>query len=83
MMPDSYFMVHEGKMYLADTVKGVKSYMEFSERDEERMLDIYAERGKVSKRQIKKKMDLKQEWYLSAEEAVELGYADEVYKLAE
>jgi len=79
MMPNCYFMIHEGTMTVIDTVKGVKSYMELSEKDEERMLEIYTEKCSLSKQDIQTHMDRKQEWYLSAAEAVELGFADEVY----
>ena len=80
IMPSCYFMIHEGRMTVIDTVKGVKSYMELSEQDEERMLNIYTEKCDPDKKTIQMHMDRRQEWYLSAAEAVELGFVDEVYE---
>ena len=47
--------------------------------DADHMLDIYLQKCKLTKREIQKKLDEKQEWYMTAEEAVEHGFADKVY----
>ena len=79
MLPNCQYMIHEGHMYIDDTVKGAKSYIEISDKDEQRMIDIYVERSSLKAKQIQDKMDRKQEWYMSAEEALELGLIDEIY----
>lgn len=81
LTPNCVFMVHEGTMYIDDTVKGAQSYMEAAKLDDDKMMDIYLERCKMTRKQIQDKMDRKQEWYLTAEEAVDLGFADEIYRL--
>jgi len=92
-MLDSYFMFHEGDCSLSGTEKQVRSAFIFGQRLKDRMLDIYVEalkdkphRGKYKKRSRKwirnwliKEMNEHEEVYLTAEESVELGFADEVF----
>ena len=83
LMPDCYFMIHHGSIFIDDTCKGGKSYMELSDKDSIRMMEVYCERAHMTPKQIEDKLDKKQEWYLPAYEAVELGFADEVYERSE
>ena len=76
LMPDCTFMVHHGSIYMEDTHRGAVSYMEHANRDADRMVEIYAERCNLTERQLKNRMDKRQEWYMTAEEAVEHGFAD-------
>jgi len=89
MMPHSYFMFHDGDWSMAGTVKQVLSAMEF-ERRTDCMIDIYVEalkeQGKYKdmdekriKSMLRRKMDKKEEVYLTANEAVEWGFADEIF----
>ena len=90
MMPHSVFMFHDGTYGIEGTYKQVKSTLEFDKRTESIMLNIYAnkmvEKGKMSKEtasKIKKwlryQMDKKEDVFLTAEETVELGLADEIF----
>jgi ATP-dependent Clp protease protease subunit len=79
LMPNAHFMIHEGSMYIHDTARGARSYIDVSRREEDRMMEIYTERSNVPHAQIEEQMKNHQEWYLLADEAVELGFADEVY----
>jgi len=79
LMPNCFFMIHHGMVYMTDTYKGAESWMEFSKGDTDMMMEIYAERCSLTKKQILAKLDKKQEWYMRAEEAVELGFADKVF----
>ena len=80
LMPDCMFMVHHGTITCIDTYTGAQSYMEQAKGDARRMMEVYIDRGcKMTEKQILDKLDKKQEWYMSAEEAVELGFADEVF----
>jgi ATP-dependent Clp protease protease subunit len=91
MLPHSYFMFHGGEQQASGTVKQVKSYVEFSKIAERQILDIYGDRlqdkgkfkGKTKeyiRNQLKEHMDKKEEVYLTAEEAVEWGFADGILK---
>ncbi|GAH69628.1 unnamed protein product, partial [marine sediment metagenome] len=66
------------------------SQVDFAKRQNERMLEIYAERcknGEFFKGQqrrtiidyIRKKLQEKTDWILTAEEAIHYGFADEIY----
>ena len=79
LMPSCMFMVHHGTIYMSDTYKGAESYMQYAKRDTDTMMEIYTNRCTLSSRQILAKLDKKQEWYMSAKEAVEHGFADEVH----
>lgn len=77
MSRHSYLMIHEvsatggGKQFeLEDEVK-------FTNRLQERCVAILAERSTMSVRQIKNKWKRK-DWWLDAEEALKLGFCDEV-----
>lgn len=81
MMPSAVFMVHEGSIMVADTHKGAMTALREAEKEAQAMLDVYINRGcKPTAAEIQKMMDSRQEWFLSAHEAVKLGFADEVYE---
>lgn len=90
MMPHSYFMFHEGTLAYDGTYKTVMSNAAFDKLGREVMVDIYEHvmkrGGKYSKRSKKfirkwlnDQMDKKEDVFLSAKEAVELGFADSVF----
>jgi len=90
MMPNSYFMFHDGTFGMEGTVKQVKSAVKFEKSAEHTMLDIYAKSmqyhgimaGKsqqVIKKWLRAQMDKHEDVYLSAKQAVEYGFADEIF----
>jgi len=93
LMPNSYFMFHQGTTECSGTVKAAHSYTDFGKRTfDASMCYIYAERmkhtpgGKVNgwkeeriHKWLKEQMDEKEDVYLTANEAVEWGFADEVF----
>lgn len=92
MMPSSYFMFHEGDTAVSGTPKQVESIVTFDKHYKEMMLKIYAERMKLSpdskvrswsykriKDWLQREMDKKEDVHLTAQEAVEWGFADEVF----
>jgi ATP-dependent protease ClpP protease subunit len=91
LMPDCEFMVHHGSIYLDDNSIAAKSAVEMNERNCKRMLQIFARRainGQFFKQRnyseaqiihyINRKIKDKSDWYMSAEEAVDMGFADGV-----
>jgi len=87
MLPHSYFMFHMGTLGIEGTVKQVKSLSRHCDNENEQMLEIYVDalksKGKYSKRSrgtirsiLIDAMDQNEEVYLSAQEAVEWGFAD-------
>lgn len=90
MMPHSTFTFHEGTYATHGTVKQVKTDMKFSERTVDQMIDIYVDamkRGgkaqKWSRERIRNwivsEMDHKEDVNFTAEQAIEWGFADEIF----
>lgn len=91
MMKNSHYMFHDGSDYNAGTMKQVVSSVEFSKIQDDKCTQIYVEAlsktGKYKnksqswiRRKLRSIMDKKEDVYLTAEEAVEWGFADEVLK---
>lgn len=74
---NSWFMVHEVSARTGGTVSEMEDQAAFVKRLNERLYDILAERSTLSKRQILNRTKKKDDW-MSAEEAVKLGFADKV-----
>ncbi len=91
MQPNSYFMFHDGSTGIEGTVKTVRSYIEFEKKVADKaMLDVYAKsmkrHGKLKDKSIeyiqkwlRNKMDKEEDVYMTPEEAIEYGLADEVF----
>lgn len=90
MMPNSYFMFHDGTYATEGTTKQVYSDLAFYRNAKETMLNIYAkkmqEEGEYKgksltfiKNWLKGEMDQKEDVYLTAKAAVKKGLADEVF----
>lgn len=93
LMPNSYFMYHDGDSSFNGTTKQFHTYAEFSKKMlDGSMCQLYAERMKhtpgsklsswsVAKiiKYLRDEMDTKEDVYLTALEAVELGFADEIF----
>ena len=89
-MPNSIWLMHMGDMGFDGQAQSFEAEAEWAKKDHDRMLDMYTEsaygsiayEGK-SKKQIKNLIDkglrIKQEWYMSARDAIEHGYADAVF----
>ena len=90
MMPNSYFMFHDGTYGIEGTVKQVRSNIQFDKRTEITMLNIYADRmnrkGEFKgqgvtriKKWLREQMDKKEDVFLTAQQAVDLGLADSIF----
>ena len=89
-MPNAVWLMHMGDMGFDGQAQSFEAEAEWAKKDHDRMLDIYTESaygsnaysGK-SKKQIKNFIDrglrLKQEWYMSAQEAINHGYCDAIF----
>ena len=93
LMPNTEFMVHWGGMSVEGNSLAVESSAKQNKKSNETMLDIYAERcaeGNFFKNNnryktvssvrnfIRKTINQNGDWYLTAEEAVDYGFADAV-----
>ena len=90
MMPDAYFLAHFGTYGFDGNSKAMLSNAEYEKVCNDRMLNIYASaasgakkhKGKsvaVIKKEIREKLDEKEDLIFTASEAVEYGFADEVF----
>jgi len=90
MMPHSTFMYHDGTLGLEGTVKQVNTAVEFGKIIDQQMMKIYIDsmklNGKFKHRSrkfilnyLRQQMDRKEDVYMTAKEAVELGFADSVF----
>lgn len=91
MMPNTHFMLHYGSIGLSEytTSPAASQAVSYNDKECQRMLDIFAARAvdgpffkdkgwdvnKVSK-YLDKEMRYRHDWYLSAEDAVKMGFAD-------
>ena len=83
-------MFHDGSLGIEDRIGAVRSYMEFYEKQDVKLLSIYADRmkesGKFSSKphewitgMLKEKMRSKLDVFLDADETVEWGLADSIF----
>jgi ATP-dependent protease ClpP protease subunit len=93
MMPSAHFMMHHGSIGVEGTSQIVSSTVKFNDTACKQMTDIFARRAINGEFAQEKGFDVKKlarffdnklkdttDWYLTAEEAVYYGLADEVYK---
>lgn len=73
----AWIMIHRAAFGAFGKTYEVEDEVEFVKRIEERILDIFTSRSELSKLKIKKNWDRK-DWWISADEAIELGLVDEV-----
>ena len=87
-MPNCYWLIHEGQEEMSGTVKQFQSYYEFSKLSKFHMYDLYAqvchESGEYfqhmtkskTKNFLRRKLESKEDWWMTAAEAVEYGFVD-------
>lgn len=76
MTPGSTMMIHRASMLAIGNADDMKKAIEMLETVEDGILNIYAERTGQTKEAVKEMLDA--ETWMSAEKAVELGFADDV-----
>lgn len=81
MSPGSTMMIHRASAFAMGNAEELVKTIEMLESVEDGIISIYAERTGNSKDVIREMMDA--ETWMSAEKAVELGFADDVVKPAE
>jgi ATP-dependent protease ClpP protease subunit len=89
LSPNTNFLIHYGSISVDNEHKAALSMIHWSEKESEKMIDIFTERcmnSRISKEKKWKKMiarkhivtqlATKRDWILTAEEAVDYGFAD-------
>ncbi len=77
MTPQSSMLIHEAQFVTGGSMGTVEDQVDYVKKLQARILDILAERSTLSKRQIKQRWTRKN-WWLMAEEALELGFVDAI-----
>jgi len=75
--PNSFLMIHEASYGTAGKTSDMEDDVTLMKRMQEKLLKILAERSTLTVRQIKAKWARK-DWWIDAEAAVELGFADTI-----
>jgi ATP-dependent protease ClpP protease subunit len=91
IMPNCLFMIHDGSTNLEGTHKQVQSAAQLEEKMRDQMLDVYAsvcvnghyfQKEQATDKKVREyiiaKMNEKEDWWLTAREAVAFGFADAV-----
>lgn len=73
----SWLLIHQGSFGAMGSVGEVEDTVDWVKRIQERILDIFVSRSKMSKGQLRRRWNRKDFW-VSPEEAVEWGFADEI-----
>ena len=73
----AWMMIHRAHFGAVGKTYEVEDEVEFVKRIEERILNIFTTRSKLTKLKIKRNLDRK-DWWISADECMELGLVDEV-----
>lgn len=74
---NAFLLIHEVSHHSVGKVSEMEDSVGFTKRLQKRLLAILAERSTLSDREIQRRWARK-EWWVDAEEAVELGLADEL-----
>ena len=73
----AWIMIHRAAFRAAGKTFEIEDEVKFTQRLEDRILDIFTSRSKLSKTKIKRNWDRK-DWWISADEAIEAGLVDEI-----
>jgi ATP-dependent Clp endopeptidase proteolytic subunit ClpP len=73
----AWLMIHRAAFGAYGKTFEVEDEVKFVKRIEERILDIFTSRSKLTRNRIKRNWERK-DWWISADEALELGLVDEV-----
>jgi ATP-dependent Clp protease protease subunit len=78
MSKSSYLLIHEISSGAIGNLSEMEDEVKFAKRLQDRLLSILAERSSLSKTAIKRRWKRK-DWWLDADEALKLGFVDEVH----
>ena len=90
-MPNTHILIHYGSLSIDNEHKAAMSSLAWSEKESEKMIDIFTDRCLksplaieknwkkfITKKHIISQLANKSDWILTAEEAIHYGFADGV-----
>lgn len=91
LMPNTHILIHYGSLSIENEHKAAMSSLAWSEKESDKMIDIFTERCLksplaieknwkkfITKKHIMSQLANKSDWILTAEEAIHYGFADGV-----
>ena len=91
LMPNTHVLIHYGSLSIDNEHKAAMSSLQWSEKESQKMIDIFTERclnspmateknwkKMIIRKHIMSQLATKSDWILDAEEAVYYGFADGV-----
>ena len=79
MSPNSYLMLHEASTLMRGATSSLRDQVDFMEKMQARYVAVCASRSNVDAAYIADKTN-RRDWWLDADEALELGFVDEIRK---
>lgn len=77
MGSQAYLLIHQGSFGAGGSVGEVLDTVEWVKKMQSRILDIFASRSKLSKREIARRWERK-DWWLDSAESLKLGFVDRI-----
>ena len=77
MGPDAWLLIHQGSYGVGGSVGAIEDTVEWMKKVRSRVLDIYAMRSTMPRDKIEISLERK-DWWMSAQEALEHGFIDEI-----
>lgn len=77
--PESFLMIHEVSSFAAGKIGELKDEIKFLDKISDRVVDLFVTRsnGKITEAAFKKAWN-RQDWWLTSEEALKLGFVDRI-----
>jgi len=74
---EAYILIHQVSSFVGGSFGAIEDEVEFIKKIQSRILDIFAARSKLTKKQLEANWKRK-DWWLDSDEALRLGIVDEV-----
>lgn len=74
---EAWLLIHQGSFGVVGTAGEVEDTVAWMKQLQNRILDIFVERSKLTKKQLQHRWQRK-DWWISSQEALKLGFVDEV-----
>lgn len=74
---NSTLMMHDWCCSIDESATNIKNLVKIADKIFDKMVEAYLSKSQMSEKQFRSK--IKSDWYLTAEEAVKLGFADDLY----
>lgn len=74
---NSIIMMHDWSCHIYESATNIKNLVKIADKVWDKVIESYLKKSSMTEKQFRSK--IKHDWYLTAEEAVSLGFADGIY----